>query len=307
MLEKMVLCAVSGRISLMFKLCILIAPWKAYMDKRWGLIMSQHKHVPKYAKTFKKLLKSSISSSGASIVQLLRTDSTAKGWLSNSKGNISTTTCSITTTDTPLERSSHCASNRKKKPQCKRLLKLEIGIPDAWWGYCNDFRMVVSSYVFVYRMMNIVLLMTYFWQVSSWQKYSVHLFTMVRNVHRILFSWWFHRLNSKRRTHPPNVSEFLTFSRRWSPLRKLQSKSREEHLWEAQCDMCFRDNVVIIQCLLCVYRYLIQSMFREKSSLKSQINKMGRLAFFFSVSAKASLSSALSSFHSTFLSLRPHA
>ena len=44
-----------------------------------------------------------------------RTDFTAKSWLSsNSKGNISTTTSSITTIDTPLERSFYCTSNREK-------------------------------------------------------------------------------------------------------------------------------------------------------------------------------------------------
>ena len=58
-------------------------------------------------------------------VNPLRTDFTAKSWLSNSKGNIATTTSSITTIDTPLERSFHYASNRKKykvKPSQTRKL-----------------------------------------------------------------------------------------------------------------------------------------------------------------------------------------
>ena len=47
------------------------------------------------------------------VPSFLRTDFTAKSWLSKSKDNISTTTSSITTIDTLLERSFYCASNRK--------------------------------------------------------------------------------------------------------------------------------------------------------------------------------------------------
>ena len=93
-------------------------------------------------------------------VDPLRTDFKVKSWLSNSKGNISTTTSSITTIDTLLERSFHCASNRgiynvkpsqTRKLHCPEWRKLRVVNPKRnpivlglWSNYEDRFSRVNS-------------------------------------------------------------------------------------------------------------------------------------------------------------------